>query len=123
MADIFEIENCPLDYYCSKTWDELVDTKDKNIKFCKECSKDVKYCETIEEFDEMAKIGHCVAYRVYQHGENDGKIWEVTLGLPLRKKEEQVEVNLEKFLPQPKIHPQSITQKYWGIIKKILNKK
>lgn len=123
MADIFDIENCPLDYSCAKTWDELIDTNDPNIKFCKECLKNVRYCETIEEFDEMSKIGHCVAYRVYKHGENDGVIWEATLGLPARKNIEMPKTDLEKFIPKIEIETNDVSEINLEAVKKNITKK
>ncbi len=88
MPDIFSIENCPMDFYCSKTWDELVDTEKIGIKFCHDCKKEVTFCNTMKEFEESSKLGICVAYLAFSHAETEewrNQKWDVTLGLPRRK--------------------------------------
>jgi len=87
MPDLFALENCPLDFYCSKTWDELIDTENVNTKFCLDCKKEVKFCETTEDFENYSKQGICVAFRFMTHAETEelkNQKWELTLGLPKR---------------------------------------
>ena len=87
MADLYDIRGCGLAYYCAQDWNTLVATEDPDKKFCKECQKNVKFCKTYTEFDEMAKIGHCVAFLAFTHEEMEemGKTpVSITLGLPKR---------------------------------------
>jgi DNA-directed RNA polymerase subunit RPC12/RpoP len=81
-ADILSVERCPLDYYCAKTWDELEPTDKANVHFCKDCSSEVFFCETVEEFDLKAQQGMCVAYRVVDAGTQ--VVLEKPVGLPKR---------------------------------------
>ena len=88
MADIFGIENCAMDFYCSKNWNELIDTEVKDIKFCLECKKEVYFCNTLEEFESNSKLGTCVAFLAFSHQDIE-KLkdlpLDITLGLPRRK--------------------------------------
>lgn len=81
--DLFSVERCPLDYYCTKTWDELDKTEKPNVAFCKECSSEVYLCQTVEEFDMKAEEGGCVAYLVVKAGTEI--IIDSPVGLPKRK--------------------------------------
>ena len=81
-SDILSVERCPLDYYCAKTWDELERTDKTNVHFCKECSSEVYFCSTMEEFDIKAQEGVCVAYCVVEAGTQ--VVIEKPLGLPKR---------------------------------------
>jgi hypothetical protein len=88
MQDIFSIKNCPIDFYCSKIWDELVDTEKAGIKFCHDFKKEVTFCSTMKEFEESSKPGLCVALLACYHAETEewrNHKWDVTLGLPSRK--------------------------------------
>lgn len=82
MIDIFDIERCPLDYYCSKTWEELSITNTPKIKFCEKCKHEVYLCETVEEYDLKASQGICVALQL--KSTRDRVVVEKPLGLPSR---------------------------------------
>lgn len=89
MPDLYDVLNCPLDYYCAKDWSTLVPTKNPNLKHCTECKKDVMFCATFEEFDDMAERGHCVAYMVFTDEETKGMTRRpvtITMGLPVIRK-------------------------------------
>lgn len=89
MPDIFDVSGCSLRFYCAQDWNTLVSTIDPNIKFCKECGHNVKYCETFEEFDEMAQAGHCVAFRTFTHEQTEDPnafLPHVTVGIPIVRK-------------------------------------
>ena len=86
MPDLLEIENCPLDYVCAKTWDDLAETNEQNVRFCTQCNHEVYFCETMEEFDKRAAAGECVAYLCYR---DDGRLpayIDNPVGLPKRNK-------------------------------------
>jgi hypothetical protein len=82
-SDILSVERCRLDYNCAKTWDELESTDKPNIHFCKECSSEVYFCSTMEEFDIKAQEGVCVAYCVVEAGSQ--VIIDKPVGLPKRE--------------------------------------
>lgn len=86
MPDLLETENCPLEYVCSKTWDELTETNEPNIRFCDHCKHKVYFCETMNEFDQRASTGQCVAYLVYRDDGTGKKIIDNPLGLPKKTK-------------------------------------
>ncbi len=82
-TDIFDIERCPLDYYCTKKWDELQVSNSPKVRFCSKCSHEVYLCETVAEFDKKSAEGACVALRIRKKGNG---VIEMPLGLPVRKK-------------------------------------
>jgi hypothetical protein len=84
MPDLLETENCPLNYYCAKSWDELIETKNPAIKFCKQCNHEVYFCETMEDFNKRALAGQCVAYLVYKDTGLGKVAVDNPIGLPKR---------------------------------------
>ena len=54
------IRNCKFAYKCDKQWFELLDTKDRNVKFCSTCQQEVFYCNTDEALVEAIKNNKCV---------------------------------------------------------------
>jgi hypothetical protein len=62
--------------------DELESTDKTNVHFCKECSSEVYFCETVEEFDLKSEQGMCVAYCVVEAGTQ--VVIEKPVGLPKR---------------------------------------
>lgn len=88
MSDLYDIQHCPLDFYCAKDWNTLIPTKDPNLKFCTECKENVRYCETYEEFERQSELGHCVAFMSFSHEDIEElkrHPFQVTLGIPKRK--------------------------------------
>ena len=89
MPDLYDVTNCSLDYYCAQDWNTLIPTDNPDIKHCLECKKDVNFCKTYEEFEEMAENGFCVAYMVFTDEETKGMTHRpvtMTVGIPTRKK-------------------------------------
>ena len=89
MTNLFKIKGCSLRFYCSQDWDTLVPTGDPRIKYCEECGQNVKFCKSFEEFDEMARAGHCVALRALTHDQVDDSnalLPHVTVGIPIVRK-------------------------------------
>lgn len=89
MPDLFDVQNCSLDYYCAQDWDTLIPTKDPNFKYCTVCKENVRFCNTYEEFQEVAEQGHCVAFMSFSHEQIEEMRktpLTVTLGIPKRKK-------------------------------------
>ena len=88
MPDIYDIAGCELSYYCAQDWNALTETNDPEMRFCKECKKNVRVCRNYEEFDQLAKVGHCVAFLAF----TDSQVKEMMempvpkpLGLPKRR--------------------------------------
>jgi hypothetical protein len=88
MPDIYDIAGCELSYYCAQDWNVLTITNDPELRFCKECKKNVRICTNQEDFDRLAEIGHCVALLILtnkQVQEMKEKPVPKPLGLPIRK--------------------------------------
>ena len=47
---------CTYEIKCDKQWDDLETQIASNIKFCKQCEKNVYLCKTQEELDCLRKI-------------------------------------------------------------------
>jgi len=59
-----DIRNCTLGFKCSQKWEDLLKRKEKNIKYCHECEKEVYLIETNPELMQAIKFNHCVAIKV-----------------------------------------------------------
>ena len=57
------LENCGLktEFECPKTWDQLQETGENQVRFCSACKRTVQYCGTIDEAKQQAFEGQCVA--------------------------------------------------------------
>ncbi|MBY0458079.1 MAG: TIGR02996 domain-containing protein, partial [Gemmataceae bacterium] len=63
---IFErpyIENCDerFAFKCPRKWEQLTGTDDTNVRHCSACRRNVYYCHTIQEAQDHARQGDCVA--------------------------------------------------------------
>ena len=52
---------CTFEFKCDKQWDDLETQDASNIKFCKQCQKDVYLCKTQEELDHARSLGRCIS--------------------------------------------------------------
>lgn len=59
-----DIRNCSFGFKCSQKWEDLLKRKEKNIKYCHECEKEVFLIETNAELMDAIKFNHCVAIKV-----------------------------------------------------------
>jgi hypothetical protein len=59
-----DIRNCSFGFKCNQKWEDLLKRKEKNIKYCHECEKEVYLIETNIELMEAIKFNHCVAIKV-----------------------------------------------------------
>ena len=59
-----DIRNCSFGFKCNQKWNSLLKRKEKNIKYCHECEKEVYLIETDEELAHAIKFNHCVAIKV-----------------------------------------------------------
>lgn len=56
-----QIRNCEFAFRCNAKWEDLSPTGRANIRFCNECEKDVRRCETDEELIKAIRSNLCVA--------------------------------------------------------------
>ena len=59
-----DIRNCSFGFKCNQKWEDLLKRKEKNIKYCHDCEKEVYLIETNEELSDAIKFNHCVAIKV-----------------------------------------------------------
>ncbi len=59
-----DIRNCTLGFKCNQKWEDLLKRKEKNIKYCHECEKEVYLIETNTELMRAIKLNQCVAVKV-----------------------------------------------------------
>ena len=59
-----DIRNCSFGFKCNQKWEDLLKRKEKNIKYCHECEKEVFLIETNVELAHAIKFNHCVAIKV-----------------------------------------------------------
>ena len=73
------IRNCKFAYKCNKNWFDLLDTKERYVKFCSTCQQEVFYCHTDAELAEAIKKNKCVCIETPFMTEN-------ILGMPATEK-------------------------------------
>jgi uncharacterized protein (TIGR02996 family) len=54
-------EQVEFKFVCPKTWDGLQTTHDDSVRFCSACHQHVFFCDTVEDANDLAVLGHCVA--------------------------------------------------------------
>jgi len=59
-----DIRNCSFGFKCTQKWEDLLKRKEKYIKYCHECEKEVYLIETNVELAHAIKFNHCVAIKV-----------------------------------------------------------
>src|SRR5262245_65109390 len=74
------VRNCPplFRFVCPKTWDELIATDDKGVRYFQKCQKHVYLCMTDAETIERAKTGRCIAREI----PHESELPEMVLGEP-----------------------------------------
>ena len=75
-----EIRNCEFLYKCPKSWDALIDTLDKDRRFCMECGRTVHYCHTPYDLHSAIVSNKCVA--IETDIPDDSRECNVRLGIP-----------------------------------------
>lgn len=59
-----DIRNCALGFKCIQKWEDLLKRKEKNIKYCHDCEREVYLIESNVELMHAIKFNHCVAIKV-----------------------------------------------------------
>ena len=61
-----KLEACRMQFQfeCPKQWARLMPTDDPKVRFCNTCKKNVHYCDTLQEAQNHAANGNCVALTV-----------------------------------------------------------
>lgn len=80
---------CTFEFKCDKQWDDLEAQIASNIKFCKQCEKNVYLCKTQEELDHARSLGLCISIERVE-------IRMFTTGIPYRVKDTEVDELLKE---------------------------
>ena len=75
-----DIRNCSFGFECHQRWEDLLKRKEKNIKYCHECEKEVYLIETNAELMDAIKFNHCVAIKVRHDEVPQAKRPNITVG-------------------------------------------
>jgi uncharacterized protein (TIGR02996 family) len=60
--DWAKVEYCvEFAYRCPQRWDTLLPTGDDAVRHCSVCQRDVHYCGSVRQADQLAEAGECVA--------------------------------------------------------------
>lgn len=59
--NMLELRNCKFAYRCHAQWERLLETAEKQVRFCLECGKSVHCCDTDAELLKAIRLNHCVA--------------------------------------------------------------
>jgi len=76
-----DIRNCSFGLKCNQKWEDLLKRKEKNIKYCHECEKEVYLIETNEELMHAIKFNQCVAIKVRYDEIPQTKRPNITVGM------------------------------------------
>jgi len=76
-----DIRNCSFGFKCNQKWEDLIKRKEKNIKYCLECEKEVYLIETNAELMNAIKLNHCVAIKVRHDEIPQTKRSDITVGM------------------------------------------
>lgn len=61
------IRNCKFAFRCDRKWDNLISTKDPDVKFCDECQQEVLFCHTDADLTEAIVRNRCIAIKIENH--------------------------------------------------------
>ena len=76
-----DIRNCSFGFKCNQKWEDLLKRKEKNIKYCHECEKEVYLIEANSELMDAIKFNHCVAIKVRYDELPQPKRPSITVGM------------------------------------------
>jgi hypothetical protein len=76
-----DIRNCSFGFKCNQKWENLLKRKEKNIKYCHECEKEVYLIETNSELITAIKFNHCVAIKIKHDEIPQAKKTSITVGM------------------------------------------
>jgi hypothetical protein len=68
-----KIRNCVFGFRCAQNWEAMDETSRNDVRFCRECAKDVYYVENHIELSEAIGLNRCVAIKPASNEENPAK--------------------------------------------------
>ena len=76
-----DIRNCSFGFKCNQKWEDLIKRKEKNIKYCLECEREVYLIQANTELIHAIKFNHCVAIKVRYDEMPKTKKPNITVGM------------------------------------------
>ena len=58
-----KIRNCVFGFRCAQNWEAMDETSRSNVRFCRECAKDVYFVDNTIELSEAIGLNRCVAIK------------------------------------------------------------
>ena len=58
-----KIRNCVFGFRCAQNWEAMDETSREDVRFCRECAKDVYFVENTIELSEAISLNRCVAIK------------------------------------------------------------
>ena len=62
--DTINLRNCTLGFECKQDWYRLLETKDENVKYCRECEKSVYMIKNDCDLMDAIRSNRCVAIKL-----------------------------------------------------------
>ena len=77
-----KIRNCVFGFRCAQNWDAMDETSRPNVRFCRECAKDVYFVESTIDLAEAIGLNRCVAIKpAINEDDSASDILITTLGM------------------------------------------
>lgn len=54
--------NCEMTYDCPAAWRDLQQTATPSVRYCPKCNRNVTFCTSQDQLDDLAQRGECVAF-------------------------------------------------------------
>jgi hypothetical protein len=68
-----KIRNCVFGFRCAQNWESMDETSRADVRFCRECAKDVYFLENTIELAEAISLNRCVAIKLESNEEKSPK--------------------------------------------------
>ena len=65
-----KIRNCVFGFRCAQNWEAMDETSRVDVRFCRECAKDVYFVENTIELAEAIGLNRCVAIKPAPYEDN-----------------------------------------------------
>jgi len=76
-----DIRNCSFGFECHQKWEDLLKRKEKNVKYCNECEREVHLILTNDELAHAIKFNHCIAIKIRHDEIPEPKRTKITVGM------------------------------------------
>lgn len=63
IKNLIACESAKWEFKCPKSWDSLVATSRKGVRYCEDCRQQVYLCTGVEQVNRRARRGQCIAWQ------------------------------------------------------------